>query len=86
MDQFKEQSVTLTSPATGAAAINPDDSQLISQVTRALYIGVTGDVAVEMIDGHHVTFSNVQAGTVLAVRARRVRLSGTTAAGIVALW
>jgi len=86
MDQFKDMSVTLTSPATAAAAVNADDIQLLPAATRALYVGNTGDVSVEMLDGQVVTFSNVQGGTVLAVRTRRVRATGTTAGGVVGLW
>lgn len=86
MDKFKEMPATLTSPATGAAAVAPDDAQLLDQVTRAIYVGNTGDVSVEMADGQNIVFANVQGGTVLAIRSRRVRLTGTTASGIVALW
>lgn len=86
MDQFKDMNVTLTSPATGAVAVAPDDNQMLEQVCRAIYVGNTGDVSVEMADGQIVDFANVQGGTVLAVRARRVRQTATTAGGIVALW
>ena len=86
MDQFKDMPINLTAPATSAAGIVPDDAQLIEHVTRALYVGNTGDITVEMNDGQIVGFANVQGGTVLAVRARRVHQTGTTAAGIVALW
>ena len=86
MDYFKELPVTLTSPASDAQAIVPNDVQQLEIVSRALYVGQTGDISVEMLGGQIVNFANVQGGTVLAVRARRVRTTGTTAAGIVALW
>ncbi len=86
MDYFKDLPVTLTSPASDAMAVTPDDAQLLGCVSRAIYVGHTGNVSIEMAGGQIVDFDNVQGGTVLAVRAHRVRATGTTAAGIVALW
>ena len=86
MDQFKDFPVTLTSPATNAASITPSDTSPISTVSRAIYVGVAGDLAVEMQSGEIVVFQGVQSGSILALRALKVRQTGTTAAGIVALW
>ena len=86
MDLFKNEPTTLTSPAGDAAAVTPDDATALSTVPRAIYVGNAGDVSVEMQGGQVVTFANVQGGTVLAVRPLRVRQTGTTASGIVALW
>ncbi len=86
MDFFKDLPVTLTSPATDAVSVNPNDTAPLAAVSRALYVGQTGNVSIEMAGGQIIDFDNVQGGTVLAVRALRVRATGTTAAGIVALW
>ena len=86
MDNFKDAPISLTSPATAAAAITPDDTNAFANISRAIYVGNTGDISAEMKDGQIVTFANVQAGTVLAIRAIRVRVTGTTASGLVALW
>ncbi len=86
MDQFKDFPVTLTSPAVGAETVTPSDTTPLANVTRALYVGQTGDISVEMQGGQSVTFRNVQGGSVLALRASRVNLTGTTAADIIALW
>ena len=86
MDQFKDAPITLTSPATSAAAVSPDDATALNALSRAIYVGNTGDISVEMKDGQIVDFINIQGGTVLALRVMRVRQTGTTATGIVALW
>ena len=75
-----------TSPATGAAAVNLDDvNQLTNGACRSLYVGVTGSIKVTMPNGDVVTFSNVGVG-ILAIACRQVWSTGTTAAGLVALY
>lgn len=85
VDHFKILATGLTAPAAGAFPITPDDAQDLSQVSRALYVGVSGDVVVVMKSGDEITFVNAQAGSVLAVRAMRVKASGTTAQDLVGL-
>lgn len=86
MDQFKDFPTTLTSPATNAQPVTPSDIATLSDVSRAIYVGQTGDVSVEMQSGQIVTFQNVQGGTILALRTLKIRQTGTTAVGIVAMW
>jgi hypothetical protein len=86
MDTFKDHAATLMSPARDALAVTPSDAQPLAAVTRALYVGQGGDLAVVMAGGQTVTFQGLPAGSLLPVRAARVRATGTTAAGIVALW
>lgn len=86
MDLFKDQQTSLTSPATDATDVTPNDTTTLPAVPRAIYVGNAGDLAVEMQGGQNITFANIQGGTVLAVRALRVLQTGTTATGIVALW
>ena len=85
-DSFRSHSRSLTSPPEHALAIQPDDTADLPQVTRALYLGGGGDVAVRMCGGETVTFAGVAAGTLLPVRVGRVLASGTTATGILGLW
>lgn len=72
------------SPAFDAVAVTPSDTTQIP-ATRSLYIGVTGDVAVEMTSGNSVTFKAVPVG-VLPIQAHKVLLTGTTATNILALY
>lgn len=73
-------------PAEGAAAVTPSDSASLSGVTRFIYVGSAGNVAVTMSDGSNVTFNNVPAGAVLNLRVSKVKSTGTTASNIVALF
>jgi hypothetical protein len=84
-DRFKHSSPSLNGPAAHAFAVTPNDSTDLSETTRALYVGVSGNVAAVMASGASATFSAVQAGTTLPVRATRVLATGTTASSIVGL-
>lgn len=76
----------LVAPCSSAAAVTPHDSTLLSYVTRAVYVGATGNMSVLMNDGSSATFVGIPAGTVLPIRVQRVNSTSTTASSIVALW
>lgn len=84
-DRFSSNAPSLTGPASAAFAITPDDATDLSEVTRALYIGVGGNVAMRFLSGQVLTFSNLAAGSVLPVRIDRVLAAGTTATGLIGL-
>lgn len=68
------------------AAVTASDATILP-VTRALYIGGAGDVAVIFAgDTAAVTLSGAQAGSILPVQVTRVMSTNTTATNIVALW
>ncbi len=73
-------------PITGAVAVTPADGSDLTDVTRALWIGGAGNVAVVTLDGSTVTIKGVQAGTLLPIRVSRVKSTGTTATDILALY
>lgn len=73
-------------PATAAAAITPSDTGEMAYVSRAVYVGATGNVRLVMKNGATVTLQNVPAGALLPVRVRKVMATGTTASGLVAFW
>lgn len=76
-------------PATHAVAVTPDDNSDLGNVTRAIYVGdVSGgtDLTVVMFgDGVTVQFTGLVAGTIIPIRVSRVKATGTTVSGIVAL-
>lgn len=87
-----------TVSAHGAVAVTASDTTDLP-VTRALYVGGTGDISIVLADANlasgasaaaaqavDVVFSNVSAGTVLPVQAVRVLSTGTSATNIVALY
>jgi hypothetical protein len=83
-DNFPGSASDPTSSAVEAVSITPSDTATFD-VTRGLYIGTTGNVAVKMKNGVTITFTNVPVG-VLPVRVQQVLSTGTTASGIIALY
>lgn len=73
-------------PGEDAGAVTPSDSTNLTLTARALYIGGAGNVTVLTASNTVVTFSNLQTGTILPIRARRVNATGTTATNIVAIY
>lgn len=70
-----------------AAAVTPSNTvDLPDGVTRGLYVGVSGDVNVDMEDGDTVLFVGLAAGIVHPLRVKRVRVASTDAESIVALY
>lgn len=70
--------------ATNFAAITPSDVTDTSDV-RALWVGGTGDVAIEGRDGNSATLSAVPTGTLIPVQPAKVLSTGTTATLIIGL-
>ena len=75
-----------SAPAIYAGDAVPSDSTNLSSISRALYVGVGGNVAAVMPDDSVVTFVGVLQGTVLPVRVKRVNATNTTATNIIALY
>lgn len=84
IDEFA-QPQKLESPAYSAVPVTPDDSNDLTYLTRGVYIGGTGNLAVIMAGGQTVTFNGAVAGTILPIAVKRVLASGTTATGVVAI-
>lgn len=84
-DRFASHAASLDAPADTAFSITPSDAADLAETTRALYVGTSGTVVVTMAAGGDVTLANVPAGTILPLRVRRVRATGTTAAALVGL-
>ena len=84
-DIFRRHSGGLESPGLHAAEVLPDDGTDLAYTSRALHVGIGGDVRLTMAGGETVTIRNVAAG-MLPIRVQRVFATGTTAGDIVALW
>ena len=72
-DPFSKYTTLLTSPASNAFSITPNDANELAYVTRAIYVGATGGIKM-LLEGDTtpVIFLSVQSGTVLNVRAKKV--------------
>lgn len=84
-DTFANHAVGLESPATRAVAVAPDDGADLPFASRALNATSEGTIRVTTLGGDTTTVY-VAAGIAFPLRARRVWATGTTAAGITALF
>ncbi|MCU0947418.1 MAG: hypothetical protein MUF47_04105 [Porphyrobacter sp.] len=86
VDPFELHSDSLMAPAKAAFAITPDDSADLPMVAKAIYVGTGGDLVLCAVDSDaDATFANLPDGTILPVRVRAIRATGSTAANIVGL-
>ena len=86
IDRFAGRAIS--DPLAHAFEITKHDTTDLEGVTRALYVGTAGDVAVRLQGnpGTTIVFKNVPAGSLIPIRAARVMSTGTTAADMVGMW
>lgn len=72
--------------AAGGFVITPSDSVDLTYVTRGIYVGSAGNLAVIMANGDTVTFVGISAGAIHPIQAKRVKLTGTTAGSLVGVY
>lgn len=85
-DIYAHTTPGLSSPAVDGSMIQPNDGNDLAHVTRALYVGVGGQIAAQLASGSTITLAAVPGGTLLPLRVRRVMATGTSATNIVGLW
>ncbi len=85
-DAYSSYTPGLTSPGTRAFAITPNNSEDLPHVPRAIYVGGSGNIAVVTQGGDEVTFTSVFAGSLLPVRVKRVKDTGTTATLMIGIY
>lgn len=73
-------------PARAAATITPHDTNPLTPGARGIYVGTAGDITMRTPDDSaDVVFKNVPVG-IFPVRPAYVRLTGTTASNLIALY
>jgi hypothetical protein len=78
--------VSLDSPFyTGVQAVTPSDTDDLTKVSRAIYIGTTGNLSALMRDGTTLTWASIPVGW-YPLRIRRINSTGTTASAIKAFF
>lgn len=86
-DPFSNQADQVSAPATRAVAVTPHDSNALTDIPKALYVGTGGAIAMRGAGGGaDQSFKNVPSGAVLPFRAQYVRATGTTATDLLALY
>lgn len=74
-----------------AVSVTPSDTVNLTMpsgtsFTKGIYVGVAGDLKVDMADGSTITFTNLASGVVHPLSVKRVYAAGTTATGIVGVY
>lgn len=86
-DEYLYQKERITHPAENAVAITPHDSNDLANSSRGVYVGVSGDVKVDMVGtGTAVVFTALAAGVIHPLRVTRIYSTDTTATNIVAVY
>lgn len=84
-DRFEGMAISYDAPAIHGFSITPNDSTDLSEVTRAIWVGGAGDLALVLMSGATLTLPSVPAGTLIPVRAARILATGTDATGLAGL-
>jgi hypothetical protein len=85
-EKYEGRAANIAAPARGGFAITANDSADLAAETRAIYVGGDGNLSLVLVSGDQVTLAGVPAGTLLPLRAIRVRATGTTATQLVGLY
>ena len=85
LDRFAHSEASLSGPASTGFTVTPDDGADLPETTRAIYVGIGGNLAVQMLSGETLTLSNILPGSLLPLRVTRILATGTTAAAIAGL-
>jgi len=76
---------TLWAPSRRPFAITPSDDDPLPLLPKGIYVGTGGDVTLRGVDSEEdVTYKNFPSASFIAVRAKFVRATGTTAADLIA--
>jgi hypothetical protein len=79
-------SIMVTRPADKAVAITPSNSTDLTTPTRGIYVGVSGDLTVDLVKGGtQITFVGLAAGIIHPIAAKRVYATGTDATDILGI-
>ena len=77
-----------SSPARASYAVTPHNTNEIgTHLPKALYVGTGGTIVMQLVnDASDITLTNIPNGSLLPLRPIKVKATGTTASGIVALF
>jgi hypothetical protein len=86
MTSFPDQTESASAPSRMPYAITPSDTVELPIVPKGIYVGGGGDVTLRGVGvgAVDVTYRNLADGSYIAVHARFVRATGTTATSLIA--
>jgi hypothetical protein len=86
VDNFPTHLLGLDSPAEHGAAITPHDTNELAFITRGLTAKTTAGLVTVITKGNDTVEIYLPLGVVIPIRAKVVKNTGLTAAGVVAFW
>jgi len=86
MTRYTGRADAISAPAQRGFAVTPNDAVDLAAETRGLWVGASGDLALVLASGDEVTLAGAVGGSVLPLRIRRVKATGTTATQLVGLY
>ncbi len=84
--QFDPPNPQLMQPAVRGVALTKSDSDELAEVSRGIWVGVAGDIAVKFKGSTTAVVFTVPAGSILPFRIRQLMSTNTTATQVVALY
>ena len=85
-DDYSTQRVELDSPAKGFDVVAPNDSADLTNIARGVYVGVSGNLNVVMLDDSAGVITSVASGVIHPIRIKRILATDTTATNILAFY
>ena len=82
---YADRARSASGPLNRGTAIIPDDTGDLPFQTRAVMVGMAGDLAVRMAGGEELVLPALRPGVVYPLALTRVLAAGTTAGSIVVL-
>ena len=76
--------IMVTQPARIAVEVTPSDATTYDPETRGIYVGVSGDLKVDLAGSGTVTFVGLAAGIIHPIAATKIYSTDTDADNIVA--
>jgi hypothetical protein len=86
MTRYSGRADAISAPAQRGFAITPNDAADLAAETRGLWVGASGDLALVLASGDEVVLAGAVGGSVLPLRIRRIKATGTTATQLVGLY
>jgi hypothetical protein len=85
-DIFEPALDSLIAPARNAFSVTPDDTNALASLPKAIYVGTGGNITLRGVDStQDVIFYNVSNGSIIDIRAKFIRATGTTASNLIGL-
>ena len=86
MTRYSGRADAISAPAQRGFAITPSDGADLAAETRGLWVGASGDLVLVLASGDEVTLVGAVGGSVLPLRIKRIKATGTSATQLVGLY